>query len=64
MISPTGITTDERKVAAITDWPLPTRLKEVQSFLGFANFYRRFIEGFYSLVHPLITLTRKDTPFL
>ena len=40
MISPTGITTDERKVAAITDWPSPsTGLKEVQLFLGFANFY-------------------------
>jgi hypothetical protein len=64
MISPTGITMDKRKVAAITDWPLPTRLKEVQSFLGFANFYRRFIEGFSSLVQPLIQLTRKDTPFV
>ena len=37
MISPTEITMDERKVAAVTDWPIPTRLKEVQSFLGFAN---------------------------
>ena len=64
MISPTGITMDEHKVATITDWPLPTRLKEVQCFLGFANFYRRFIDGFSSLVQPLIQLTPKDTPFL
>ena len=64
MISPTGITMDERKVAAITDWPLPIQLKEVQLFLGFANFYSRFIDGFSSLVQPLIQLTRKDTPFL
>mgnify|MGYP000532974220 FL=1 len=64
VISPSGITMDARKVAAITDWPVPTRLKEVQSFLGFANFYRRFINGFSSLVQPLIILTRKDTPFL
>ena len=49
---------------AITDWPIPTRLKEVQSFLGFANFYRRFINGFSSLVQPLILLTTKDTPFI
>ena len=55
---------DEHKVAAITNWPLPTRLKEVQSFLGFANFYRRFMDGFASLVQPLIQLTRKDTSFL
>ena len=40
VISPSGITMDARKVAAITDWPLLTWLKEVQSFLGFANFYR------------------------
>ena len=55
---------DERKLAAILDWPHPTRLKEVQSFLGFANFYRRFIDGFSSLVQPLIQLTWKDTPIL
>ena len=54
----------ERKVAAITDWPLPTRMKEVQLFLDFGNFYRRFINGFSSLVKPLIQLTQKDTPFL
>mgnify|MGYP000574265586 CR=1 FL=1 len=54
---------DEYKVATITDWSFSTRLKEVQSFLG-ANFYRRFIDGFSSLVQPLIQLTRKDTPFL
>ena len=64
MISPSGITLDARKVAAITDWPIPTRLKVVQSFIGFANFYRRFINGFSSLVQPLILLTRKDTPFI
>ena len=49
---------------AITDWAHPTRLKEVQSFLSFANFYRRFIDGFSSLVQPLIQITQKDTPFL
>ena len=64
IISPTGITMDERKVATITNWPLPTRLKEVQSFLGFSNFYRRFIDGFSTLMQPLIQLTRKNIPFL
>jgi hypothetical protein len=39
VISPSGITMDPRKVATNHDWPIPTRLKEVQSFLGFANFY-------------------------
>ena len=55
---------DERKVVAITDWPRLTRLKEVQSFLGFADFYRWFIDVFSSLLQPLIQPTCKDTPFL
>ena len=63
VISPSGITMDTRKVATIQAWPVPTRLKEVQSFLGFANFYRRFIQGFSTLVQPLIALTRKGVPF-
>ena len=42
----------------------PRRLKDVKSFLGFANFYRRFIKGFSTLAQPLIALTRKGTPFL
>src|SRR5882724_2791773 len=45
-------------------WPTPTNLKAVQAFLGFANFYRRFIEGFSNIVIPLIRLTRKDTLFI
>ena len=64
IISPTRITMDERKVVTITDFPLPTRLKEVQSFLGFANFNRRFIDG---NSHPSSNLSsnlpRKILPF-
>ncbi len=37
---------DPVKVAAVAEWPQPQEKKEVQSFLGFANFYQRFIEGF------------------
>ena len=64
VISPSRIRMDTRKVATIQDWPIPTRLKEVQSFLGFANFYRRFIDRFSTLVQPLIALTRKGVPFM
>ena len=39
MISPTGISMDVVKTKAISDWPIPSNLKQVQSFLGFANFY-------------------------
>ena len=50
MISPTGISMDVMKTKAISDWPIPSNLKQVQSFLGFTNFYRRFIVNFSNTV--------------
>ena len=41
-----SIAMDPIKVAGVTEWPVPKTKKEVQSFLGFTNFYHRFIEGF------------------
>jgi hypothetical protein len=51
---------DPVKVAGVSEWPAPTTRKEVQSFLGFANFYRRFIEGFLEHMKPLFKLTKKN----
>ena len=45
MVSPSGIGMDPAKVTSIVDWPIPKFVKEVQSFLGFANFYRKFIQN-------------------
>ena len=50
---------DPAKTKAITDWPEPKKVKDVQSFLGFANFYRRFISDYSAIVTPLTRLTRK-----
>ena len=66
MISPTGILMDVMKTKAISDWPVPSNLKQVQivqSFLSFANFYWHFIINFSNMVIPLTQLTRKDTKF-
>src|SRR5882724_8301819 len=63
MVAPTGISMDTAKTNAVSVWPTPTNLKAVQAFLGFANFYRRFIVGFSDIFIPLIHLTCKDTPF-
>jgi transposase InsO family protein len=52
---------DPVKVAGVADWPTPSNRKEVQSFLGFTNFYRRFIQGFSDLARPMFDLTRKDS---
>jgi RNase H-like domain found in reverse transcriptase/Integrase zinc binding domain len=43
------------------DWPVPKNHKEVQAFLGFANFYRRFVKGFSHHEQPLVELTKKDS---
>ena len=45
------------------DWPIPKTMNEVQSFLGFSNFYRKFILHYNSLTSPLTSLTRKGVKF-
>jgi len=60
-ISQNSIKMDTVKVAGVTEWPTPSNRKEVQSFLGFTNFYRRFIQGLSHLACPLFDLTWKDT---
>lgn len=59
VFSPNSITMEEGKVEAITSWPVPTTVKELQRFLGFTNFYRRFISGYSSVVTPLMNLLKK-----
>ena len=61
IIGPDGIKMDPKKVEVITAWPVPTKVKEVQSFLGLANFYRRFVDNFSKVAKPLHELMRKDT---
>ncbi|KAK3529708.1 hypothetical protein QTP70_034700 [Hemibagrus guttatus] len=58
VIDHSGVRMDEKKVTAVQDWPTPTTVKELQRFLGFANFYRRFIRGYSSVTSPLINLLR------
>ena len=58
IVSEKGITMDQAKVAAVTEWPLPDCIKALQRFLGFANFYRRFIRNFSSVAAPLTALLR------
>jgi hypothetical protein len=52
-----GIAVDPDKISAIMKWERPTRVKELQSFLGFCNFYRLFIENFSRMAKPLHRLT-------
>lgn len=58
-----GLQMCEDKVQVIKDWPTPKTVKEVQSFLGFANFYRPFIKDYSLIAVPLTALTHKDRAF-
>jgi hypothetical protein len=62
VIFPDGIFMDKSKVETIQCWATPSSVKDVQRFLGFANFYCRFIKGYSKITTPLTTLTCKDKP--
>ena len=54
---------DKGKVQAIMEWSVPTKVTELRSFLGLANYYRRFIKGYSKRVSPLTALLKKDNPW-
>jgi len=57
ILSPSGLTMSDDKIKIIQDWPEPKKVKNIQSFLGFANFYRRFIFNYSDIVISLTSLT-------
>jgi len=61
IISENKVQMDEEKLSEVLEWPVPTKVKQVQVFLGFANFYRRFIKNFAKISKPLSDLTKKDS---
>lgn len=63
ILSTDGIEVDPEKTAVIHQWKEPSTVRGVQSFLGFCNFYRRFIENYSRISRPLNQLTRKDATF-
>ena len=60
VISHDTIKMDPIKLSGIRDWPPPTTVKQTQSFLGFGNFYQKFISGFAHIARPLHNLTKKN----
>ena len=60
VIGPEGIKMEEGKVKGVLEWPTPQGVKDIQKFLGLANYYRRFIEGFAMVARPLHDLMKKD----
>lgn len=63
IITPTGMQMDPAKLQAIREFPVPRNRKEIQSFVGFVNFYRKFSANYASTIGPLIDLIKKNTPW-
>ena len=54
---------DPEKIEAIKEWSAPKNVTEVRSFMVLAGYYRRFIEGFSKIAHPITSLQRKGVKF-
>ena len=62
-VSSKGIRVDSRKIEAVKQWPKPTYATDIRIFLGLAGYYRKFVEGFSSIVSPLTRVTQKIVKF-
>ena len=62
-INSEGVHVHQGKIDAISNWPTPSNLNEVQQFLGLCNYYRKFIKDFSLIARPLTHLTRKNVSF-
>ncbi|KAK7912833.1 hypothetical protein WMY93_013044 [Mugilogobius chulae] len=62
VVSEQGVETDPEKISALKSWPVPRTLKELKSFLGFAGYYRRFINSYAAIAKPLNDLTKGYAP--
>lgn len=63
VVSEQGISTDPMKVEAVTQWPVPTNLREVRAFVGLCSYYRRFVKNFAAISAPLHNLAKKGEVF-
>ena len=63
IVSEEGVRTDPKKLQAVNEYPTPTDVKSLRSFLGLASYYCRFIPNFVKTAGPLYTLTKKDVEF-
>ena len=63
VISGNGVHVDPIKVQAIRDWPLPKNPCDIRRFLGLSNYFNRFVQGYSTLVAPLVELTKSKVSF-
>ena len=58
------MSTDPLKIAAIHDWPVPTNVRDLRSFLGLCSYYRRYVRGFADVAKPLYKLQEKGASYV
>ena len=63
VVTKNGISIDLGKVDAVSNWMRPNTVIEIQSFLGLASYYKRFIDGFFKIALPMTKLTQKMVKF-
>ncbi|CAI7730951.1 unnamed protein product [Closterium sp. NIES-53] len=56
-----GLKVDPKKVVAVQNWPVPKDVGQIRSFLGLANYFRRCLQNYYTIVAPLMALTHKSS---
>jgi len=61
IIGEDGVKMEKEKVQEVVEWPVPKSVKDVQKFLGLANYYRWFVKDFAKIAKPLHEMTRKET---
>ena len=63
VITREGILPDPDNLAKIANWPVPWNVREVRGIIGLGNYYRRFVKDYSKRVQPLVSLTKRNTPF-
>ena len=63
IISTEGVKMNPKKIQTVQEWPKPKTVKDIQSFLGFANYYRKFIRDYSKITAPLTEVTKKEIGF-
>jgi len=61
IIGEDGVRMEKKKVQGVIEWPVPKGVKDIQKFLGLANYYRWFVKDFAKIAKPLHEITRKET---